>query len=61
MLRSDLELTADVVLYQLAHELVVLILHKIIVTDTGAYEHALDTLDLPYLPQKSKVFGVVDF
>lgn len=59
--RSDLELTADVELYELAYELVILVLHKVVVTNSRAYENALDALNRAYFPEHCKVLGVVGF
>lgn len=49
------------IFYQLAHELVVLVSHEIVVSDPRAYENALHTLDLAYLPQHPEIFAVVGF
>lgn len=61
VLRSDLELTADMIFYQLAHELVVLVSHEIVVSDSRAYKNALYALDLAYLPQHPEIFAVIGF
>lgn len=61
MLRSDFELSADVIFYKLAHEFVVFILHKIIVAYAGADENSFYSLDLSYFAEHSQILSVVGF
>ena len=61
MLGSYFELTAYVMLYKLTHELVVLVLHKVVVAYSRTDEHSLYALYLTYLPEKCKVFRMVGF
>ena len=61
VLGSDLQLTADMVHYQLLHELVVLVLDEVVVTYSRADKDLFHALDLAYLTQHGKVFAVVNF
>ena len=60
MLRRDLELAADVVLYKLADEGIVLIVHEIVVADAAADEDLFDAFDLPELSEELHIIPVVD-
>lgn len=61
VLGSDLELTADMVHYELPHEFVVLVLNEVVIAYTRADKHSFDALDLAYLPQHIKVLRVIYF
>ena len=60
VLWCNLELSADVVFYQLLHKGWVWISDCIIVADARADKHFLDALDLAQFAQQVDIFAVVD-
>ena len=60
VLRCNLELSADVVFYQLLHKGRVWISDCIIVADARTDKHFLDSLDLAQFAQQVDIFAVVD-
>lgn len=61
VLWGNFELTAYVMHYQLFHELVVLVLDKVIVADSRTDKYFFHALDLAYLAQHGEILGVVNF
>ena len=60
VLWSDFELSADMMLYKLLKELVILIFHHIVVSYTRADKYTLDIFYRADLSQHFKILAVVD-
>ena len=59
MFRSDLELSADVVLAQLPEELLIFVLQHKIETDSRTHKYFLNPVQFPQLSEKVKIILVI--
>ena len=59
MLRSDLQLTADMMLYKLIEELIIFIIHQVIIADTGTDKHLFHSWQCAHCPKNFQIAAVI--